>query len=324
MQKVASVFNVQKEYYDRVSDLWYSWHFSRLHAIIAENIIKRHPTEKVLDIGAGTGLQSFLYAAGGSEVYGVDIAGGLIEKALIKAQNKAQQIDFDPLQLFPSHFDYVDRYNRFINIVVQNNREKYPVKSIKQIKPPIFKIADAVDLPFDSNEFDHVNCCGSVLNFVPDYEQAISEMERVLKPNGTFVIDIDMRFNPDQFWFFIDPLLKGKIGLNNNFWQGLKLLLSPPKQNVRINFPFGNKENPINMEMNLFSKKSIIGSLLKYNLKVEHSWSIHSITNIIPSVYLDNLNPSPLLCKFFKIFAKIEERRYFFPGCSQVFIGKKI
>ncbi len=318
MQNVATIFNAQEEYYDRVNDLWYSWHFSRLHAIIAEHIIKNHHPGKVIDIGSGTGFQSLLYAASGSEVIGIDIAEKLIEKARIKARIKAKHLNLDQLKLFPAHFDYVNRYNRFIDVIVQRSRGNKPFKE------PVFKIANVLNLPFDPNEFDHVNCCGSVLNFVPDYEQAIYEMGRVLKPNGTFVIDLDMRLNPDIFWFFIDSLLKGKLGINKDFWQGLKLLISPPKQNVQIDFPFGDEDDPINMDMNLFTKHSVIQSLRNNNLKVERSWSIHSLTNIIPSVYLDNVNPSPNLCRFFKILSKLEERFHFFPGCSQVFIGKKI
>ncbi len=300
--------------YDNLRDLWYSWLFSRLHAFITENIIKSNNPKKVLDVGCGTGFQSILHAYAGSEVFGIDIANKLIEIA----KDKTKYMDKSPLILFPIYYSYVKKYNIFINKILRNIKQK-PLS----LKQPNFRIADATSLPFKDNLFDHINCCGSVLNFIPNYKEAINEISRVLKPNGTFVIEVDMRWNLDVFWTVLDGLIKGKIGLSNNIWEGLKLIFRKPSENVKIRFPFGEKKKPINMDLVLFTKKSFINHLKEKNLIIEQSWPIHSITNIIPSVYLDSFRPSPFLKKLFQVLAKIEEVLYFFPGCSQVFFGKK-
>lgn len=48
---------------------------------------------------------------------------------------------------------------------------------------------DVCNLKFDDNSFDLIICC-SVLQFVPEYICAIQEMERVLKQDGTCIIQI--------------------------------------------------------------------------------------------------------------------------------------
>jgi SAM-dependent methyltransferase len=53
--------------------------------------------------------------------------------------------------------------------------------------PPLLAQADAQALPFGSGTFDRVLCAG-VLYHVPDCEQALREMRRVLRPGGRAVI----------------------------------------------------------------------------------------------------------------------------------------
>lgn len=47
-------------------------------------------------------------------------------------------------------------------------------------------LASATDIPFADNMFDSV-VCRSVLHHIPETEKALSEIKRVLKPNGRFV-----------------------------------------------------------------------------------------------------------------------------------------
>lgn len=48
-------------------------------------------------------------------------------------------------------------------------------------------VGDSEDLPFDANSFDAVTVAFGVRNF-EDLEKGLSEIYRVLKPNGTFVV----------------------------------------------------------------------------------------------------------------------------------------
>ncbi len=45
--------------------------------------------------------------------------------------------------------------------------------------------------------FDHVDCCGGTLSFIAAYEAALAETQRVLKPGGAFVFEVEARYNPD-------------------------------------------------------------------------------------------------------------------------------
>jgi ubiquinone/menaquinone biosynthesis C-methylase UbiE len=53
-------------------------------------------------------------------------------------------------------------------------------------------VADAVNLPFESERFDIVQSLG-VLEYIGPYERAVRELRRVLKPGGTLVISVPNR-----------------------------------------------------------------------------------------------------------------------------------
>jgi len=74
-----------------------------------------------------------------------------------------------------------------------------------------FKLCTDENLPFEDSQFDIVTSI-SVIEHVSDFEKNISEISRVLKPNGTFIltfdIDLDGRheLRPESYSAFIDVL----------------------------------------------------------------------------------------------------------------------
>lgn len=312
----AKIFNEMKEEYDILQDLWYSWLFSRLHFLIAKNIIVPFNPKKVLDIGCGTGFQSFLFAATGADVTGVDIAADLIDEATKKKNN------FNPsasLKLFPSYFSFVDRYNKktenTLHDLIQHN----------SYKPPIFLVGDAQKIEFPDASFDHVNCCGSTLNFIDNYNLALEEISRVLKPNGTFSIEVDARWNMDIFFPIIDNLLFGALKYEMSFKESFANIFQPIHKHIKIDYPFGESENPVMMNLWLFTKTGMKRDLKQVGLLAEKTFSIHSFTNLIPSTFLDSAKPSKFLKTTFNIFSKLDEAQGLnkFPGCSLVLFGHK-
>lgn len=56
-------------------------------------------------------------------------------------------------------------------------------------------VSDALNLPFADNSFDKV-ICSEVLEHIPDYAAALVEINRVLKPGGSFALSVP-RFGPE-------------------------------------------------------------------------------------------------------------------------------
>jgi len=68
-------------------------------------------------------------------------------------------------------------------------------------------ISDAENLPFQNNMFDLVYSCG-VLFLVPDVQQAIDEIYRVLKPGGKVIA---LFYNKNSFQYYINIVLYNGI-----------------------------------------------------------------------------------------------------------------
>jgi len=316
-ERVRYIFNQMSEEYDDLRDLWYAWLFSRLHFLISKHVIAQwEPTpRKVLDVGCGTGLQSFLYALSGSEVTGIDISDELVGVARRKAEFFRKEF---PCSLFEPHFPFVSRYDRRVAALLSPKFESLAYT------PPIFGCADAVQLPYEDNSFDHVSCCGSTLNFIDNYQKALKEISRVLKPGGSFALEVDAKYNFDLLWTVLDPVLFGAMHFETTLQEALGALFSSPKAHIAVQYPFGNDENPVYMDLRLFTRKGLVEDLAACSLKSEQVFSIHSITNLIPSTFLDDANPSGKLVRLFAVLAWIEERLFFYvPGCSVVIFGRK-
>jgi len=66
---------------------------------------------------------------------------------------------------------------------------------------PVCGVADVRALPFPDNAFDLIYSMGTIEHF-PDYEVAVRELFRVLKPRGTAIIGVPNKLDP-----FLRPLL---------------------------------------------------------------------------------------------------------------------
>jgi len=300
--------------YDEIQELWYAWLFSRLHFIVAKEIIKKYNPKTVLDVGCGTGFQSFLHATAGASVVGIDITEGLVKVANQKSLN------FKPekqINLFPSYYDFVERYNQLIGALLNKEIAR------NQCKQPSFQIADARYLPFVNKSYDHINCCGSTLCFIEDHQLAISEIARVLKPGGTVLLEGDSRWNLDLFWSVLDAILKSRWGYDKPFFKAIRAIFAPLTEYIINRYPLDQPEDQ-RCNIKAFTAKGLKLELAKYRLKVVKIWTIHSVTNFIPSTYLDMSDPPKWLKILFNSFANIEERIPFaLPGLSMVFLAFK-
>lgn len=85
---------------------------------------------------------------------------------------------------------------KVIGIDVLKNSVKYANKRFKKNKRMKFLTADAHDLPFKNNRFAAVFCL-EALEHIFDAQKVLSEMRRVLKPNGYIIILV-----PTDSWLF--------------------------------------------------------------------------------------------------------------------------
>ncbi len=67
----------------------------------------------------------------------------------------------------------------------------------------VTRAGDALALPFDDGEFDHV-IASEVLEHIPDDVAAIGELRRVLKPGGTIAVSVPRRWPERICWALSD------------------------------------------------------------------------------------------------------------------------
>jgi MPBQ/MSBQ methyltransferase len=304
--------------YDHIIDLWYSWLYSRLHLLIAKEIINTLNPKTVLDVGCGTGFQSYLHSLNGSQVIGVDSS----EKMIRIANEKVKS--FDPLNklvLFPEQFDFVERYNKFITFLLS--------KKINSYQPPKFLVSEIHDLPFKDGSFNHINCCGSVLSLVKDSGIALEKMNRLLRVGGTLLMEVDSRWSLDTLWMLLDYFFLNRLGFHTSFKDACKIIFSPILKDIIVDYPYGKylgyENKVVRVKVKLFSQQSLRKNFHTCELKILKKWNIHSLTNILPSTILDKDYPSTIIKKVFNLLSLIEEKKpNIIPGCSQVYLLKKI
>ena len=64
-------------------------------------------------------------------------------------------------------------------------------------------VGNALSLPFPDASFDKI-VCSEVLEHIPDYRQAVAEIERILKPGGTTAVSVPRYFPEWVCWKLSD------------------------------------------------------------------------------------------------------------------------
>ena len=145
-----------------------------------------------------------------------------------------------------------------------------------------FHLGDAANLPFEDNTFDKIYSFG-VLHHTPDIEQAISEVYRVLKPRGVFVMSL---YHKNSFFHyykkvFIDGILKLKLLTLG--YMGVMATLEEGAD--------GKKIKPLVNVYNKSSLKPLLNNFKSTEYQIRHlqKRDIPILGNILSQKYLDKL-----------------------------------
>ena len=300
--------------YDLIVELSYAWYYSRIHALIAREVIRPFRPREVLDLGCGTGFQSYLHGAAGASAVGVDVAPGLMDAA----RRKSFVRDADGgIEIFSVHFDFVRRYNGAIADWV--GPATVPVR-------PTFCAARAGALPFQAARFDHINMVGT-LSYLDDGDAALAEISRVLRPGGTAFIEVESRWSLERLWQLV-AWLRGsskvrKLAGGNGEALG-QLLLRRPFESVTAAFPFNAFGEITPVRSRYYTATDLKRRLAAMGLRVRRRWPIHSATNLIPWSRLDRRHPSRRLRRLFSILAAVEEwAPWLPPGIGMAVLAEK-
>ncbi len=96
---------------------------------------------------------------------------------------------------------------------LKTTAEKFEPFADKESQEKSFSLtcASALQLPFPDNSFDKV-ICSEVLEHIPDYEGALKEIQRILKPGGLFCASVP-RFWPEWIcWYYSDEYHENEGG----------------------------------------------------------------------------------------------------------------
>ncbi len=93
----------------------------------------------------------------------------------------------------PAHIQLTD----FVPEMLEVARERARQGAGRNV-PIDFEVVDAQDIPYDDDSFDSVTMAYGIRN-IPDREQALAEVYRVLKPGGTFAC-LEFSTPPNPIW----------------------------------------------------------------------------------------------------------------------------
>ena len=264
---VRRIFNDMADEYDHLRDLWYPHTFGFIDKVLAGHFVPPRPMKR--------------------RPVALDVGCG----------TGIQSVRLASLGYSVRGVDISDR-------LLKVARDKLAAAGFRDAK---FLPADAQALPFPDAIADCVNCCGPSLNFVPDWQRAISEMRRCLKPGGKLLLEVDGKWNFDLFWGIINAATFDLLGYGEPLLKSLRHLLPPWRIGHTINYPFLLESGEtVIMPVRLFTVGEITRALEQAGFAPDKRWGNHILTNLIPSVILHRANPGKALREVFRFLARME------------------
>ncbi|MBP6875803.1 MAG: methyltransferase domain-containing protein [Candidatus Eisenbacteria bacterium] len=296
---IAAAHDAMEAEYDQISDLWYGFLFNRIHDLLLRRLLPGEG-QPALDVGCGTGYQSFLMARAGYRVTGFDISTRLLAQASRKAPLLMQGGPQD--LLFQSPFPELMREQSQL-LARADVLRRGPVET------PLFRPGTATDgRSYEPGGFAVITCCGSVLSFIDEYEEVLKHMHAALKPGGLLLLEVEQRTNLDLFWPFVDWLLRGALHYQQDLKTTMRNLVAHPRKHLRIEYPFELVNgNEVDFPLWLFSTTGIESLFRDCGFRILARRGVHAVTNLIPSTTLHHPHPAAWLIRLFRGLASIEK-----------------
>lgn len=274
---VASAHDAMASEYDCVDDPWYTHLFATVHAELlraARGIERSAAGAKALDVGCGTGLQSWLLADAGFDVDGFDLSEGLLEVARGKALAAPK---WSPANAFDQQMQQA--HDEAVRI-----RATRPKGAVRLFR------GDAGDAKcFQGGPYDLVNCVGSVLSFVGEPDAVLCHMRDACSPGGAIVLECEMKANLDLVWPLVDRIVGGRLHYGQTWREALTNPFALGPRDVETVYPFELKSGEdVELPMRLFSHRRMAQRFAAAGLAVVRSRAVHCVTNAIPSTVLHN------------------------------------
>lgn len=183
--------------------------------------------------------------------------------------------------------------------------------------------ASARHLPFKNESMDLLVCYYNVLNHIPEYQNAISEMSRVIKNDHLVFLEFEKTSLMDTIYRVIDNILKGKLGYYET------------KQNIITQLVRWKKTYVITWKDPMggvircwkFAHKEIEHLLEQNHFRIERKFGVNIFTALIPWMFqASSLRPIKVIATFLgKLDRKIYDKKPFnsFSDC-RVYILRKI
>lgn len=256
--------------YDHLYDLWYRYQFSE----IDQALVKR--------------CQPAASAPGADKPTALDVGCGTGIQSLRLAQ----------LGYRVTGLDIADR-------LVEQARAKMTAAGYDD---GTFIVGDARQLPFADGSADLVTCCGSTLSLIPDWQRALAEIARCLRPGGRLLVDVEGRWTIDLCWDVVNALLFNVLGYDHSLREAVRTFLPPWTTGPIFDYPFKLESGEsVRMPIKLFTPGELRSELRAVGLTEDRRWGIHAITNLIPSTVLHNAHPNRIVKAVFSALAAVEK-----------------
>jgi ubiquinone/menaquinone biosynthesis C-methylase UbiE len=289
VENVRRIFNQMADEYDHLGDLWYRYTFAGIDDILSNHFRQARQTNpKLVAVDIGCGT-------------------GLQSLRLASMGYKVVGIDI-------------------AEELLKIARIKLSTAGYHDAE---FYIADAQSLPLCDSIADCVNCCGPTLSFVPDWRTALSEAARCLKPGGNCLLEVDGKWNFDLIWEIINALGFNFLKYNQPVPTSLRHLLPPWHVGHVIAYSFKLESGQsVSMPLRLFTARELRRELQNVGLVQKKQWSLHVLTNLIPSTVLHKSDPGGVLKLIFVALSSLEKRLNSFSplnafGCSLLVLAQK-